>query len=233
MKILEAHENVGKKIRKYDTEEFERMKAYPQENFRRVMNPLAWPLEAGCNGTRYRIPGFTTGELETFDVYHVEHIVKSLKEKGLVTLEYGKEQREKYADFEDYVSAMEVAGLKRAYDYWSKILELQKKAVTDMQKLGGTDYENAKAKQKTMQKMVDSIKGWITDAGAEVKTKEVETISLERPKKKEAKEAKEVKEEKDAMDLKVTKSGKYMLNGKFISKEKYEELKNDTSTVTD
>jgi hypothetical protein len=163
------------------------MKGYPQENFRRIMNPLAWYIEGGCDSKQYRIKGFTIGELETYDVYHVNHVLQTTKPQGLVSLEYGKEARKQYPSFEQYMKIKEIEGLKAARKYWTDILEMQKIAVEEMKSDGGIDYIKAKEKEEEFEDLVKSIDGWLVEADAELETKIVEKVSLNRPtsKKKE------------------------------------------------
>lgn len=182
MKLLDVTENVNKKVKEIEGEELERLKAYPQDKFNRVMNPMAWPIEAGCNGQWYRIKGFSMGKLETYDIYHVNHILQSAKDMGLVSIEYGKLARKEYPDFEQYLKVKELEGLNKALKFWTEVLEGQKTAVTERKEVGGIDYVRAQEKQKEFQEMVDSIKDWIKQAGAEVIEHKQEKISLSRPK---------------------------------------------------
>lgn len=193
MNLLNVNEQRNSKVRAYEPDELERMKAYPQENFRRIMNPLAWYVEGGCNSVMYRIKGFTVGELETYDIYHVNHFLQTTKSQGIVSLEYGKDARKQYPNFEQYMKAKEVEGLKAALKYWTDVLELQKVAVAEMKTDGGIDYVNAKERQEQFEELVESIQGWIKEADSEVENKKVETVELKRPKKKVAKTKEETK----------------------------------------
>lgn len=193
MKLLDVNENRNTRVRPYDDEEVARMKAYPQENFRRIMNPLAWFVESGCNSNMYRIKGFTIGELETYDIYHVNHFLQTTKSQGIVSLEYGRKAREMYPNFEQYIKVKETEGLKSAKKYWEDILEMQKIAVSEMKKHGGIDYVRAQEKQEEFENLIKNIDTWLADVDAETEVKTVEKVSLTRPSKKKSKSEKDSK----------------------------------------
>jgi len=181
MEFLRADQNVNKKVKSIKGDELDRLMSYPSENFRRVYNPCAWPIEVGVNGTKYRVKGFEIAEFETYQIHDVNHLLGKGKDYGLITLEYGAKARQETPDFNDYLNTQSIKGLKSALKHWERIKEYQKIAVHTMTAHKDPNLPKAQEIAKEIDFRIEKINEWLKQAGEQVSYTDYEEASTERP----------------------------------------------------
>jgi len=175
-------DNVCKRTRVIEGEELKRMLEYPTENFRRVYNPTAWPIEVKVAGNIYRVKGFSISEFETYDVNYVHHLLRKGEKYGLISLAYVKGSREKYPKFNDYFHAQEVKGLQNALKHFEETAQLQRSALNEHMANKTSEQPHVKAKLEKFESMCESLSEWLKEAGSEVKVVDEVEVKTQRPK---------------------------------------------------
>lgn len=153
-----------------------------------VYNPTGFEIKGACEGVEYVIKPFSTqvtinGQPAEgiYEIWHVNHLLKTCKELGLVSLEYGPKAREKFNTLEEYRSAQEVSGLRERLKYQRFLVKMQDAAIKQMKDKGATidaSYSNTLEKLK---KRVTAVEAWLKQAGADVTAITDEEKFMKRP----------------------------------------------------
>lgn len=166
-----------------------------------VYNPTGFEIVGGCAGIEYIIKPFSTTVIKDgvevegiFDPWHVKHLLDTKGAEGLVSLEYGKKARAKYAKFEDYKTAQEIKGLQACYRYQTGLIKAQEAALKQMKEAGASvDASFSKISEK-IERRIDAVEKWLKSAGATITQIEEQEPILDRPEWREKEKPK--KEEK-------------------------------------
>ena len=135
----------------------------------KVFNPTGWTIEGGAHGQPYKVEAFS--ELDIYDIWHVNHLLQSLKRKGLVSLEYGPKAQEKYPTFEEYKTAQEISGLKQILKTKEQCLRDERQAERDLKERKGGEGYKALLNSERFMKEIALIKSWIAEAGGTITKK--------------------------------------------------------------
>lgn len=189
-----------------------------------VFNPTGWDIEGKCAGQKYTVKKFsakvydhqTDAEVDfIYDIHHAGHILAKLKYLGLVSLEYGAKAKVKYPDYDEYKKAQIIIGLSESLAYWNPILRSEEDTLDGMKRKGGSanDLHRSEQNIERFKNKIKSLEKWLKDVNGVVKITDKEVYKHEEMPKDMFKT--KIKEGK----LKKSKDGRFMLDGKFVSKE--------------
>lgn len=175
----------------------------------KVFNPTGWDVEAKAAGKKYIIPAFS--DLEIYDVYHVQHIINSFENNGIVDLEYGSKAKEDFPSFTEYKKSQEIKGLKNALKYRRQILSYEKAAEAEVKAAGPKGIlHQSTLDVKSHEENVKFVEKWLKEAGGELKkVLQEKQIVKDRPKwetsvEEESEEVKMLKSELESMKKRAT-----------------------------
>lgn len=198
------------------------MRLAPRRNPYKVFNPTWIKVETAVGrmdvGQEYV---FEDGEeVEVYDQYHAKHIEEKHKGDGLVLLDYDKAAEAKYGSYELYKTAKGLEGLKNFYDHYKQALDREltaKKEATAK----GSHVEISNTNVPKFEKILKQIEEAINLAGGKLDKVFKEEQAPKIPSWLKKEESLETKVENN---VKITDSGRVLINGKFASKQQVEEL---------
>ena len=146
----------------------------------KVWNVSGWNIEGKSAGENYLIPAF--GEVDVYDLYHANHLLRHYKDEGLVSLEYGPLMKAKYTTFEEYKQAQEIDGLRTLLLRWERVLLDEEQYMKDVVKKGGSEKDKSVSNIDIFEQKVKLIKKWLKEAGySETKELKAEEDKMKRP----------------------------------------------------